>query len=76
VTLKFAEIFFTSRNQRVFNVYINGQPMLSNFDIIAQTGGPFIALDKSFTVNVTNGMVNIQFQQIVDNPKISAIQIQ
>jgi len=76
VTLKFAEIFFTSRNQRVFNVYINGQPMLSNLDIIAQTGGPFIALDKSFTVNVTNGMVNIQFQQIVDNPKISAIQIQ
>jgi hypothetical protein len=76
VTLKFAEIFFTSRNQRVFNVSINGQQVLSNFDIIAQTGGPFIALDRAFTVNVTNGMVNIQFQQVVDNPKISAIQIQ
>jgi len=76
VTLKFAEIFFTSRNQRVFNVSINGQQVLSNFDIIAQTGGPFIALDRAFTVNVTNGTVNIQFQQVVNNPKISAIQIQ
>jgi hypothetical protein len=76
VTLKFAEIYFTLPNQRVFNVSINGQQVLSNFDIIAQTGGPFIALDRPFTVNVTNGMINIQFQQVVNNPKISAIQIQ
>jgi hypothetical protein len=76
VTLKFAEIFFTLPNQRVFNVSINGQQVLSNFDIIAQAGGPFIALDRQFTVNVTSGTVNIQFQTVRDNPKISAIQIQ
>src|SRR5205823_2990743 len=74
VTLKFAEIYFTSPNQRVFNVFINGQQVLSNFDIIAQAGGRLIALDRAFTVDVTNGAINIQFQQVIDNPKISAIQ--
>ena len=39
VRLDFAEIFFASPGQRVFNVAINGAAVLKNFDIVATTGG-------------------------------------
>jgi Malectin domain/Glycosyl hydrolases family 18/Putative Ig domain len=74
-TLKFAEIFFTSRGQRVFNVSINGQTVLSNFDIFAQAGRANKAIDKSFTVTVSGGQIQIQFSNVVNNAKIDAIQI-
>ena len=75
VTLKFAEIYYTTAGSRVFNVAINGTPVLSNFDITAQ-GGAFTALDKSFPVSVTNGQIAIQFSQgPADWPLVSAISI-
>ncbi|MFN8473406.1 MAG: malectin domain-containing carbohydrate-binding protein [Anaerolineae bacterium] len=74
VTLKFAEIYWTSAGQRVFNVAINGQQVLSNFDILSQVA-PKTALDKSFPVTVTNGTINIAFSTVTDNAKISAIQV-
>jgi len=75
VTLKFAEIFFTAPNQRVFNVVINGVTALSNFDIFATAGAAFTALDRQFTANVTNGQLTIQLTQVINNPKISALSI-
>jgi hypothetical protein len=75
VTLKFAEIYYGSTGQRVFNVSMNGTAVLTNFDIVAQAGGGFIALDRTFPVSVTNGQIAIQFTNIIDNAKISAIQI-
>ena len=47
VTLKFAELYWSARGNRVFNVAINNVPVLTNFDILTQTA-PFAALDKSF----------------------------
>jgi hypothetical protein len=75
VTLKFAEIWWTQPNQRLFSVSLNGAPVLSNFDILAQAGGPFIALDKSFTTTVTNGQLTLSFSTLTDNAKIDAIEI-
>jgi hypothetical protein len=76
VTLKFAEINFASVGNRLFNVNINGTPVLTNFDIVAQAGGPLRAVDKSFPVTVTNGQITIQFVTGAANqPLISAIQI-
>ncbi|HJT24115.1 MAG TPA: malectin domain-containing carbohydrate-binding protein, partial [bacterium] len=78
VTLRFAEIFWGSPGQRVFNVSINGTQVLGNFDIVADTGGPDRADDKSYD-NVTpdgNGQIVIQLGPAsVDNAKLSAIQI-
>jgi len=74
VTLKFGEIYFQSPGQRVFNVLINGQVVLANFDIVAQAGAG-TALDKQFTVNVTSGQISIQLTAVVENPMISAIEI-
>ena len=75
VTLKFAEIYFSQVGQRVFNIVINGQTVLSNFDVVAQAGGAYVDLDRQFTVNVANGTITIQFIPVVQNPKISAIEI-
>ena len=76
VNLKFAEIYFTSPGSRVFNVSINGTPVLANFDIVAQAGGALKSLDESFPVSVTNGQINIQFTPgPADQPLVNAIEI-
>jgi hypothetical protein len=76
VLLKFAEIYWTQTGQRIFSVAINGTQVLTNFDIVAAAGAPFTAVDKTFPVTVTNGLVTIQFiPGSVDLPKVSAIEV-
>jgi Malectin domain/Domain of unknown function (DUF1929)/PKD domain len=76
VVLKFAEIYWTTTGQRIFNVAINGTPVLTNFDIVAAAGAPLTAIDKTFPVTVTANQITIQFTSgAADLPKISAIQI-
>lgn len=74
VTLKFAEIYWPNPGQRSFDVAINGQQVLNDFDIVA-TGGAFTAVDQSFPVTVTNGSIQISFTTVKDNAKVSAIEI-
>jgi hypothetical protein len=78
VTLKFAEIYFTASprqtGRRVFNAAIEGQPVLTNFDILAEAP-PLTALDKTFTATVTDGVLDVQFTNVVNNAKLSAIQV-
>jgi thermitase len=75
VTLKFAETFFTSAGQRVANIVINGQQVQQNFDIVAAAGGPDLAVDETWPVTVTRGVIDIQLTSVVQNPEINAIQI-
>jgi len=75
VTLKFAEIYFNSPGARVFDVTINGSRVLTSFDIVAQAGAAWRAVDRSFPVTVTNGQIAIQAVAQVDNPQINAIEI-
>lgn len=76
VVLKFAEIYFTGAGSRMFNVSINGTPVLSNFDIVAQAGGALKALDKSFPVSVANGQISIQFTAGAANwPMVNGLEI-
>src|SRR5207244_6226146 len=74
VTLKFAEIHWSSAGQRVFNVSINGTQVLHDFDILTEVP-PNTALDKTVPVSVANGTVTITFQTVVDNAKVSSLQI-
>ena len=76
VTLKFAEIYWTTVGQRIFNVAINGTPVLTNFDIIAAAGASNAAIDKTFPMTTSTGAITIQFTSgSADLPKISAIEI-
>lgn len=76
VILKFAEIYAPAQiGQRRGNYQINGQTVLSNFDVLAAAGGHNIALDKQFEINVTNGQIVIQIVPVTGYPQISAIEI-
>jgi hypothetical protein len=74
VVLKFCEIYHNSPGKRVFNVDINGNRVLNNFDILSQVP-KFTALDYTFPVTVTNGRLNISFDPTIDGAKITAIDI-
>jgi glucose/arabinose dehydrogenase len=82
VRLHFAEIYFGATGggqggagKRVFNVLIEGQPMLSNFDVYAEAGGAMKALVKQFQITVGDGILNINFVKVIQNPKVSAVEI-
>jgi hypothetical protein len=49
--------------------------MQQNFDIVAAAGGPNLAVDETYSVTVTRGMIDIQLTAVVQNPEINAIQI-
>ena len=74
LNLHFAETYYWAAGQRVFNVSVNGNQVLSNFDVVA-AGGPNAAVVKSFPVSVTNGTLSITFQSVVNVPILSAIQL-
>jgi hypothetical protein len=75
VTLKFAELFFDAEGQRVFNVGINGLPVLQDFDVVQQAGGGLRAVDRTFTV-ISDGRIAITFSTgAADKPIVNAISI-
>jgi hypothetical protein len=76
VRLDFAEIYWNSAGQRLFNVAINGNQVLSNFDIFVTAGGKNIAIAETFTATAnSSGQIVIQFTTIKDNAKVSGIEI-
>jgi hypothetical protein len=76
VRLHFAEINLNMKAGalRVFDVRLEGQPVLTNFNIMTEAGFQ-TALVKSFTVLVSDGSLDIDFVHKIENPKISAIEI-
>ncbi|HLI69748.1 MAG TPA: malectin domain-containing carbohydrate-binding protein [Ktedonobacteraceae bacterium] len=76
VRLDFAETYWTSTGQRVFNVTANGQQVLTNFDIVAAAGGPNKAVDEQFNVTAdSSGTITLQFTSVVDNAQVNGIEI-
>jgi hypothetical protein len=75
VTLKFAELEVTQPGQRMFNVYLNGQQVLQNFDVVAAAGAWQTAVDKEFPVNVTNGAIQIRLQNVRWGAELAGFQI-
>lgn len=75
IDLHFAEIYWSRGNRRVFDVFIEGDEVLSNYDIYAEVGG-LTADVKSFTgIAVTDGVLNIELSSFIDNALISGIGI-
>lgn len=76
VRLHEAEVYWTSSGQRSFNVSINGQQVLSNFDIYTAAGGADKAVVEQFTTTAdTSGQITIQFTSVKDNAKVSGIEV-
>lgn len=84
VKFYFAEIFWGVTNpqmleggagSRLFDVDMEGQDILNSFDIFTQAGGAATAITKMYDIEVTDGVLNIDFLLSVDRPKVSAIEI-
>jgi beta-glucanase (GH16 family) len=76
VRLHFAEFYWTTVSQRIFNVFINGKNVLTNFDIIAVAGAPEKANIQEFTtVPTSTNTIFIQYTTVKDNAKSSGIEL-
>jgi hypothetical protein len=76
VNLYFAE---TSPGQshvggRIFNVKMQDEMVFQNLDVYAEAGA-YTALVKSADITATSGEIKIEFDNVVQNPKINAIEI-
>lgn len=74
-TLLEAETYWNGAGKRVFNVFIQGSHVLTNFDIFAAAGGQNIPLTRVFTNAVTNAQLQVLFTPVVDNARISGIHV-
>ena len=74
-TLLEAETYWSGAGKRVFNVFIQGRQVLTNFDIYAAAGGMNIPISLVFTNAVTNSQLQILFTPVVDNARVSGVQV-
>ena len=76
VNLHFAETYWTQAGSRIFNVSINGQQVLTNFDIIAAAGAANKAVVKQCSGTATAaGTLTIQFATVKDNAQVNGIEV-
>jgi hypothetical protein len=76
VELHFAELYRRQAGQRKFNVDIEGQRVLEEFDVCAQAGGAFIAVVRTFTVTVSDQQLYVDFTPgSIENPMIGALRV-
>ncbi|MDQ4090352.1 MAG: malectin [Actinomycetota bacterium] len=74
VRLHFAEVVMGSPGRRVFDVLAEGAVRLDDLDVYARVG-PAQSLVEQFTVTVTDGVLNLGFQAVVEDPMISGIEV-
>ncbi len=75
LTLKFAEIYFDNPDSRIFDVYIEGTKLMSDFDVLGAAGGKNVAIDTMFSFTATDDIVNIELLASLDNAAIKGIEI-
>lgn len=74
VRLHFSEFYWRTAGQRVFNVDLEGNRVLSNFDILSVVPRN-TALQREFLVKVNDNALAINFTSVKDNAKINGIEI-
>jgi hypothetical protein len=74
--LHFAETYdgITGPGQRVFSFNVQGGEF-KDFDVWVKAGGPNRAHVEAIPVEVTNGVLQVDFIPNVENPQINAIEI-
>ncbi len=72
--LHFAELEENGVGQRIFDVWVNGEVALSQFDILAATGGRFRGVSRTFTVGPTpSGMIQVELRKGSGEPLLSGL---
>ena len=76
INLLFHEMYVGSRNigDRVFDVVLENETILENFDIV-ETFGYFNAGVSSFTTEITDQNITIDFNKIARSPMLAGIEV-
>lgn len=61
---------------RIFDVFANGQKVVSNLDVAATAGGALTEYQQRFGVNAKDGMVILEFRPTKGDAIVSAIELQ
>jgi len=76
VRLHFAEIYLSGSGLRLFNVLINGNQVLTNFDIYAAAGAANRAVVRQFTLPANaSGQLVIVASNVLQNAQFNGIEI-
>jgi len=73
VTVLNVETFWSAPNQRVFDLYIEGQQVLTNHDIFVMAGGPNTPISLLFTAVVADAKAEIHFVPLVDAARVAGV---
>jgi CubicO group peptidase (beta-lactamase class C family) len=76
VRLHFAETHWNAKNQRLFEVRINGRLVLANFDIFVAAGGANKPIVREFTLPPNaSGQIVLELTKLVDAAMINGIEV-
>ncbi|HVZ79372.1 MAG TPA: glycosyl hydrolase family 8 [bacterium] len=77
VTLKFCENYDPNAHPggRVFSLTAQGQPEISGLDVYSAAGGEHTAYDRTVTVLVSSGQLDLSFSSTADTSQVNAIQV-
>ncbi len=76
LTLKFAEIYFSTGNSRLFDVNVEGNLFLDNYDVFKEAGAKNMAKDTSITILANDDFLNIELTASKDNASIKGIVVE
>jgi hypothetical protein len=64
-------------SSRVFSVFLDGRPLLVDFDVLSEAGGSFRAFTRVFkgVSPGSDGMVHLKFVRHFDQPFVNAIEL-
>jgi parallel beta-helix repeat protein len=75
VTFRFAEVYHGKAGKRAFDVRAEGELVFDDLDVYKAAGGKNVAYDETVQVEVSDGRLDLDFSTVVDNAKISGIEI-
>lgn len=75
VTLKLAELYYSTPGFRVFDVKVEGQTVFAAVDALRLAGARDAAADLSATIDVNDGQMTIEFTNKLNAAAVNAIEV-
>jgi hypothetical protein len=77
VNLLFANTFVgtVAEGSRLFTITLEGAPVYESFDQVAAAGGSAIAVVRSAIVTVSDGVLDLGFVHVLENPTVKGIEV-
>ncbi len=64
-----------SAGGRVFDVTANGEVLLTGFDVLAEAGAPLTVITRTFTVDVSGGLLTLAFTPTAGDAIVSTLSV-